>query len=696
MEQKKEETNFKELKDKKILLYGTRKNAERIVKQLTGYHIVGVIDRIRVHGDFMGIPILLLEEIEEGIADVIVIAASKSYYREIYDRIIDRCIACNIRILSMEGKELIMEFGVPYIHMKSVQYYKRNEDELKKLICQYEAISFDLFDTLIMRKLLEPTDLFDKLKEIIAKQGIFIKEFKKIRQEAERDSNGGNIYQIYKILQEKTEISTVQRDQILEEEIKLEKKYLIKREKMVQLMEYAIEQGKEVAIISDMYLPSEILTEILNSLGIKGYTKLYVSCEYGVSKCNGLYHVYITEMGNKKGLHIGDNQASDIFAAKEAGLETYGIKSALDMMKRSSLRKSLIYVKNWNEKGLMGLLISKLFNDPFVLYGTSGVVKVIHLKMVGQLFVAPFVILYMLELFRKLSKETYTGVLFPTRDGYLLKKIYDQCYKKSLLGEQEIPSFYFAASRKLCLKAFSDRQISLLKEHDNVDCQKALQEIIGIQEAGIYDENIYHSEKEYYEIYSSAIKEKAQQTRKNYKKYIEQCGISLDKNYLFCELSSQGTIHYILNKIFRKPLKGLYLCRNVSKRNKDLSIDAIYLNCGKERCIVAEKTNFLETILTSKEASVCDVDENGKVILSEEIRTKKELSELDIIQEGIEEIFFEFIGEMYTEGIEINKKLPELLLELSDNVEYEEECDTFYQKKLYEDLSGRYMNILNI
>ena len=129
MEQGKKES-FKELEDKRILLYGTGKNAEWMVGQLARETIVGVIDRIKAHGDFMGIPILLLEEIEEGTADVIVIAASKKYYREIYDRIIDRCIACNIRILNMEGKELITEFGVPYIHMKSVQYYQRNEDEI--------------------------------------------------------------------------------------------------------------------------------------------------------------------------------------------------------------------------------------------------------------------------------------------------------------------------------------------------------------------------------------------------------------------------------------------------------------------------------------------------------------------------------------------------------------------------------------
>lgn len=695
MEQGKKES-FKELEDKRILLYGTGKNAERMVRQLVGYTIVGVIDRVKVPSNFMGIPVLLSEEIEEGTADVIIIAASKRYYREIYDRIIDRCIACNIRIWSMEGKELVTEFGVPYIHMKSVQYYKRNEDELKKLICQYEAISFDLFDTLIMRKVLEPTDLFDKLEEVIVKQGISIQGFKKIRQEAEGDSSGGNIFQIYEILQEKTGISTAQRDQILEEEINLEKRYLIKREKMVQVMEYAIAQGKEVAIISDMYLPSEIITDILNSLGIKGYTKLYVSCDYGVSKCNGLYHKYMEEIGNKKGLHIGDNEAADIYAAREAGLETYGIKSALDMMKRSSLRKALVYVRNWNEKGLMGLLVSKVYNDPFVLYGTSGVVKVTCLKMVGKLFVAPLVILYVLELMKKVSKETYSGILFPTRDGYLLKKIYDQWCETYVSDKERIPSYYFAASRKLCLRAIVDMQASILKEYDEEDCQRALQKIIGIQEAKVYDKNIYHTKEEYYENYANVVKEKAQQTRKNYKKYIEQCGILLEQKYLFCELNSQGTVHYALNQIFKEPLEGFYLCKNIWNRNKELSIDAIYFNSREERSIVAEKTNFLETILTSKEASICDMDENGKAILSEERRTKQELSALDIIQEGIMEAFFEFMEEIYIEGIEINKKLPEQLLELSDNVEYEGECNIFYNKKLYEDLSGKYIGILNI
>lgn len=695
MEQGKKES-FKELEDKRILLYGTGKNAEWMVGQLARETIVGVIDRIKAHGDFMGIPILLLEEIEEGTADVIVIAASKKYYREIYDRIIDRCIACNIRILNMEGKELITEFGVPYIHMKSVQYYQRNEDELKELICQYEAISFDLFDTLIMRKVLEPTDLFDKLEEVIAKQGIFIQGFKKIRQEAEWDSSGGNIFQIYEILQEKTGISTAQRDRILEEEINLEKRYLIKREKMVHVMEYAIAQGKEVAIISDMYLPSEIITDILNSLGIKGYTKLYVSCDYGVSKCNGLYYKYMEEIGNKKGLHIGDNEAADIYAAREAGLETYRIKSALDMMKRSSLRKALVYAKNWNEKGLIGLLISKVFNDPFVLYGTSGVVKVACLKMIGKLFVAPLVILYMVELMKKVSKETYAGILFPTRDGYLLKKIYDQWCETYVSDKKRIPSYYFAASRKLCLRAIVDRQVSILKEYDEGDCQKALQKIIGIQEAEIYDKNIYHSKEEYYETYANIVKEKAQQTRKNYKKYIEQCGIVLEQKYLFCELNSQGTVHYALNQIFKEPLEGFYLCKNIWNRNKELSIDAIYFNNRKERSIVAEKTNFLETILTSKEASICDMAGDGKAVLSEERRTKQELSALDIIQEGIMEAFFEFMEEIYIEGIEINKKLPEQLLELSDNVEYEGECNIFYNKKLYEDLSGKYIEIFNI
>lgn len=683
-------------KNQKILVYGTGKNAEKIINYLKGFLIVGIIDRIKFCGEFKGIPILSWDDIEEGMADVIIIAASQRNYKEIYGRIIDKCVGCYIKILDMEGKELITEFGLPYVDRETAQYYKRNEEELKALIDQYEAISFDLFDTLVMRKLLEPTDLFDKLEDVIAKQGIFIKEFKKVRREAELCSNGGNIYQIYKVLKEKAKISEEESKQILEEEIRLEKKYLIKREKMVHIMKYAIKQGKMVYIISDMYLPSEVLIEILNSLGIKEYIRLYVSCEYGVSKGNGLYEIYKKEIGNRRGLHIGDSEYADVFSAKKAGLGAYGIKSALEIMKLSSLRKALLYANNYNEKALVGVLISKLFQDPFVLYGTSGVVKITSIERIGQLFVAPLVILYMITLFRKIEKERkYSGVLFPTRDGYLFKKLYDKWYEKHRLGKEGVPSYYFAASRKICLRVIADSQISLVTEYSNGNCQEVLQKILGIQDAKEYRTEIYHTEEEYYGCYLGQIKQKSQEIKENYKKYIEQCGIALDKNYLFCELTSQGTVQYALNSIFKIPLEGLYLCRNVTKLNRNLIIEAIYQRYLDQRSMITENNNFLEVILTSKEASVCDIEKKGEIVLAEEVRVQEELIQLDMIQNGIETFFFEFMEEICIEEKNINKRLPEILLELSNNVEYEGECCLFIQKKLYEDLFGRYLDIFS-
>lgn len=68
---------------------------------------------------------------------------------------------------------------------------------MKRLIDGYDAISFDLFDTLIMRKVLEPVDIFDLIQERIKYKGIEISDFKKKRRTAEIRSHSGDIKKIY-------------------------------------------------------------------------------------------------------------------------------------------------------------------------------------------------------------------------------------------------------------------------------------------------------------------------------------------------------------------------------------------------------------------------------------------------------------------------------------------------------------------
>ena len=127
----------------------------------------------------------------------------------------------------------------------------------------------------------------------------------------------------------------------METEIQCEKQCLVPRVAMVEIMNYAIENGKKVNIISDMYLPASVLEPFLKKMGIEGYQKLYVSCDYGAGKGSGIFKIYRRDVGDVKCLHIGDNINSDVMIPQKYGIDTYEIKSAIDMLKMSSLRRLL-------------------------------------------------------------------------------------------------------------------------------------------------------------------------------------------------------------------------------------------------------------------------------------------------------------------------------------------------------------------
>lgn len=687
---------FQQLKDKKILIYGTGVIAKKIIKGLPGFCIVGTVDGVKFRGNIEGIPIRMWDEVYEGDADAVIIASLPQNYNIIYQRIIDRCIVYDIKIYGAEGKSLIPQYGFPFPSMANDKFYKKNENELIDKIKASDAISFDLFDTLVMRKTLEPTDVFDIVEQRIQKKGIMIPGFKKFRREAELESNGKNIYAIYEILQQILGLSEEDCLTVLKEEIACEKECIIPRKRMTDIMEMACSMGKKVNIITNMYLPSDILDEILKEKGITGYDHIYVSCEYGVSKGGGLFNKYMEDIKAERYLHIGDDEFEDVLAARKNGLDVYGIKSAYEMLKITNFRKILIYIHTSNEKGMLGLIISELFNDPFALYNTNGFIRISSLKTFGKIFVAPIVVLYMLKLIEVVNHtEECGGILFGTRDGYLFKKIYDKLCTISSFEMPKIPSWYFMASRKLCLKAGmkNKNNIAFLKYYiADKKIEEVLSRILDIQNICGYDEKLFETADDYYMKNKEEIFKKSEKTRTNYYKYIEKNKISKNEKYIFCDLISHGTVQYGLNQLFEKPLYGFYLCR-IFGIYDDLDFYSCYPQGGDSEIANVEYINFLESILTSPEPSVDDMDENGDPVMAAEIRPLDELKTVQYIQDGIEEFSLEYMRTIYKKDEAILEKLPEILLKMCREVYLVGECKDIKNRKLYEDIHGKYYDI---
>lgn len=226
-------------------------------------------------------------------------------------------------------------------------------DNLKKLIDENDIISFDIFDTLLLRNVLKPLDIF----ALVEKQNK-VKNFQKKRIKAEADSRKAiNDYEttldaIYQNL------SFSDKEILKQKELEIEKDFLIANPFMKKAYDYSIKRKKKVIIISDMYLPKNF---IFNVLKLNGYTNIpiYLSCDYKKTKASKkLYEqIEIEEKYNKnKWLHIGDNIYSDIEAANDFGLNTYHYIKVLDRnpINNDNLKNSIIMaiINNYIYNGL--------------------------------------------------------------------------------------------------------------------------------------------------------------------------------------------------------------------------------------------------------------------------------------------------------------------------------------------------------
>lgn len=691
---------FQHLKNKKILVYGTGITAKHFIRSLSGFQIQGVVDRVHFGGEIEGIPIVLWDEVGPEKVDVVIIASAPYNYKIIYERIVGKCILHNIAIFGANGQNLKEYFGWNSLNIDASRYFRKNEHELKQLISEYDGISFDLFDTLIMRKTLEPADVFDIVESRIQKKGIQINHFKVMRREAELESNGGNIYKIYEILGRHTGLTKEQEQIVLETELECEKSVLLPRHKMIEIFEYAKDIGKKVSIISNMYLPESILNGLLKKMHIEGYDKIYVSCDYGISKENGLFGAYLQDRKDMKCLHIGDNFMADVRAPLRYGIDSYGIKSALDMMKISNFANILSWADSCNEKNLLGLTVAELFNDPFALYDTGGVAHLNNFEKVGKIFAAPLATIYMLELISYLEKNPkYQKVIFGARDEFIFFKLYNK-FRGKFKRNHELPeAVYLLVSRKLCIRASIETEddIYRLKIHGDIKRpESALIDIMGISEEQVapYDKDSCVDIMDYYITYKDSILKKSEIVRERYVEYLKESGLDLKQKYLFCDFISQGTVQYSLNKIFSQSMDGFFLCKYIGQSPFPIHSDSIYIDKWQGGSILFEKHCFLETIFSSADPSVEDVDERGMPVFSAEIRTEEEIKNMCDAQQGIEMFFEDYCENLWVEGIEIKKKIPEALVYMCDEVEYTGECRNIRKMKLYNDLTNDYREVL--
>ena len=301
--------------------------------------------------------------------------------------------------------------------------------------------SFDIFDTTLIRKCGNPGNIFYLLAHKLypndkAKREDFLLWRKGAESEARRrtPSKDVTIEDIYSS-DELCGFAEYTPAQFIEAEMSVEAENLIANPAIKDIIEKKREEGYTICFISDMYLPSAMLREVLKREGcINSNESVYVSCEWNARKSNGvLYQKLKEELKPQQWEHFGDHAVSDVKMAEQNGIKATKVNTDFTTA----------------EKGTMQPRSKRHYYESSILAGLSRAAR-IHLgndayTTIAADFVAPAYIPYVHFVLKTAKERGIKTLYFLSRDSYILQKIAEQ------LPHEDIELRYLFVSRKSLL-----------------------------------------------------------------------------------------------------------------------------------------------------------------------------------------------------------------------------------------------------
>lgn len=308
-------------------------------------------------------------------------------------------------------------------------------NELKRIIAseEHKVISFDIFDTLVVRPCLNPTDILKLVGKRCGYDGNFLEMRRAAEQQARRLAGGKEIKfcDIYRCFEEMFDFSKEEVEMFQKEELRIEKQYIYARQAMKDIYDFAIQTGKKIILVSDMYLSLKVIEEILEKNEYRGYSKIYLSSECGKTKSSGeLFEQLLVDLAQEnihpcEVLHMGDNEKSDVLVPEKRNICTVHIPRTHWLLRKNQKLKKLYdcVERKLDNTFLLGYASNRVFNDPFRKYAPNTYFYGSKYNISNMMF-APFFLSFVKWMLEDSIQEGIDTLCMVYRDGYLPEKIY--------------------------------------------------------------------------------------------------------------------------------------------------------------------------------------------------------------------------------------------------------------------------------
>ena len=288
----------------------------------------------------------------------------------------------------------------------------------------------------------------------------------------------------------------------------------------------------------------------------------------------------------------------------------------------------------FNEKEMKSRIIQKFINrvfaDPFCLEATNGKCRITNPYEFGYSYIAPAI--YNFALWIVKESDGFDRIWFISRDGYLIKKIFDNINGNNPKSDY----IYISRSMGVCASLYKEDDIYNVVDSFDGTRRELLQKRFFLEDNEIDDDIYEMSLKNCLKQYSSKILEKATKIRNQYIIYMKKLNIDDCEKILLYDFVSTGTCQMCLESLINRALQGIYYAKpDVEvERKKNLSV-ITYSNYDTKGDAILDNYFLLENILKEPVPSLKMIDSEGKPVYYPENRTHEVLDTIRRIQNGI-------------------------------------------------------------
>jgi predicted HAD superfamily hydrolase len=211
--------------------------------------------------------------------------------------------------------------------------------------------------------------------------------------------------------------------EVTDYEMYMENTMLVPRAGMVDWMKELSRQGKRVLIVSDIYLPADLLKRIADHADLlEQVTDVISSADSFLAKASGNAFPLLQEKFGleKKGwLHVGDNPISDGLRPSEFGLQALVLLDSSEKRRKSIIKRQVNYGEGrpfWRGRALQQLMLplEAENSDHAPLY------------IEGYNFLSPLVAGFVQQLAERSRELGISKIFFLSREGWTFKKVWEQ------------------------------------------------------------------------------------------------------------------------------------------------------------------------------------------------------------------------------------------------------------------------------